>query len=181
VKAHALLHQATRARDGEGRIVANLVDYAVVRQLVEPLVAAGAKVTVPKTLRETVAAVIALGPGEVTVAQVARHLQLDHGTAWRRIDAAVREGYVVNREDRRRRPARLTVGDPMPSDAPLLPRARELRASMRGSTVNPPRDTPDPQTADAGVCTSAESHEGMEDPSPPSGAGNGVDFEEGSI
>jgi hypothetical protein len=132
VKAHALLHRATRARDSKGRIVAALVDYAVVRQLIEPLVAAGVKATVPAILRETVAAVIALGPGEVSVAQVARHLQLDHGTAWRRIDAAEREGYVINKEHRRWRPARLTVGNPMPSDVPLLPRARELRAGERG-------------------------------------------------
>jgi hypothetical protein len=39
VRAHALLHQATRPRDGAGRIVATLDDYRAVRALVADLLA----------------------------------------------------------------------------------------------------------------------------------------------
>jgi hypothetical protein len=181
VKAHALLHRATRACDGEGRILATLVDYAVVRRLVEPLVAAGVQATVPATVRETVAAVVELGPGEVSVAQVARHLSLDHGTAWRRIEAALRDSYVINHEERPRRPARLTVGEPMPADRPLLPRARELRGVREGAQT-PRRDPPDPQTwppADEEVCRSGPSSRGIDTPfSPATTTGNGATAEE---
>jgi hypothetical protein len=41
IRAHALLHQATRERDDAARIVASLDDYAAVRELVADLVADG--------------------------------------------------------------------------------------------------------------------------------------------
>src|ERR687889_937052 len=54
IRAHAVLHQATRERDAEGRIVASFADYTTVRELVAELVSAGAEAAVPKTVRETV-------------------------------------------------------------------------------------------------------------------------------
>jgi hypothetical protein len=33
IKAHAILHQASRDRDDQGRIVATVDDYAIVREL----------------------------------------------------------------------------------------------------------------------------------------------------
>src|SRR5262249_30886044 len=78
---HALLHRATRPRDAAGRIVATLMDYAVVRRLVEPLVSAGVGATVPATVRETVAAVTVLGGEDVTVRQGAAYPRLDKGAA----------------------------------------------------------------------------------------------------
>jgi hypothetical protein len=47
VRAHALLHQANRARDAEGRIVATLTDYGVIRELVADLLAEGVEASVP--------------------------------------------------------------------------------------------------------------------------------------
>jgi hypothetical protein len=80
IRAHALLHQATRERDAEGRIVATIEDYATVRELVADLVSEGIEATVPATVRETVEAVKRLrehSNGEpVTVAEVARELSL---------------------------------------------------------------------------------------------------------
>ncbi|MEI8334703.1 MAG: hypothetical protein WCH74_12760, partial [Chloroflexota bacterium] len=43
VRAHAVLHQQTRERDGAGRIVATIGDYGVIRELVAELVAVGAR------------------------------------------------------------------------------------------------------------------------------------------
>src|SRR5215212_8482584 len=50
IRAHALLHQTTRERDGEGRVVATFEDYAAVRELVVDLVGEGVEATVPKTV-----------------------------------------------------------------------------------------------------------------------------------
>ena len=50
IKAHAILHQLTRERDRDGRIVATLEDYAAVRELVLDLVSEGVGATVPASI-----------------------------------------------------------------------------------------------------------------------------------
>ena len=61
IRAHALLHQAQRVKDENGRILATVHDdYASVRNLVADLVAAGVETGVPKTIQETVKAVAAI-------------------------------------------------------------------------------------------------------------------------
>ena len=69
IRAHAVLHQASRERDDEGRIVATLDDYAVVRDLVADTMAEGVGATVSDTVRETVAAVAAIAPAEGVMAR----------------------------------------------------------------------------------------------------------------
>lgn len=130
IRAHAVLHQATRERDADGQIIAILADYAAVRGLVADLVADAAEQSVPATVRETVAAVGELGDAgarEVTVAQIARRLNLDKSAAWRRVRAAVESGYLRNLEERKGRPARLLPGDPLPEDQPILPEPEGLQ------------------------------------------------------
>jgi hypothetical protein len=39
VRAHAVLHQASRRKDEEGRIIAEIEDYQVVRELIADIVA----------------------------------------------------------------------------------------------------------------------------------------------
>ena len=128
VQAHALLHQATRARDEQGRVVAVLGDYTVVRELVVDLVSAGVQATVPPTVRETVSAVIALNSGDqgVTGKAVATRLRLDKGTTSRRLRQAADLEYVRNREDRNGLPARWVPGDPLPDDLEILPQPDRL-------------------------------------------------------
>jgi hypothetical protein len=124
IRAHAILHQATRERDPEGRIIATLDDYAVVRELVADLVAEGVEATVPKNVRETVEAVKRLhadASESVTNAAVARELKLDKSAASRRVRVALDGGYLKNLEDRKGRPARLEPGDPLPDDVVVLP------------------------------------------------------------
>ena len=129
IRAHALLHQASRQRDASGRIVATLDDYRVVRDLIADLVSDAAGATVAPTVRETVEAVSRLGGGggEVTVTAVAAHLHLDQSAAWRRVQVCLRRGYLRNLEDRPRRPARLVLGDAVPDDAPILPTTESLQ------------------------------------------------------
>jgi hypothetical protein len=133
IRAHAILHQASRGRDSEGRIVATLDDYSQVRDLVADLLSDGIEATVSTTVRETVQAVKdikAVGREDVTVAQVASTLHLDKTTALRRVRVAIDRGYLKNLEDRRGRPARLELGDPMPADLEILPTPERLGGCM---------------------------------------------------
>ncbi len=134
-KSHALLHQASRERDGQGRILAAVDDYAVVRDLLADLVAGKAGATVPATVRETVAAVAALLADKtrehVRVSDVAHAMKLDASTAWRRVQQAVEGGWLDNKEDKPRRPARLVLGEPLPGDTDVLPPVATLEARWK--------------------------------------------------
>jgi DNA-binding transcriptional ArsR family regulator len=136
IRAHALLHQATRARDAEGRIVATIEeDYAAVRELVADLVSEGIEATVPATVRETVEAVKWLretSNGEpVTVAELARELKLDRSAVSRRVRNAKDRGYLRDLEENPRKPSRLIPGDDLPDDLEILPDPEDVRASVK--------------------------------------------------
>jgi hypothetical protein len=127
--AHAILHQASRQRDAESRIIATLEDYAVVRALVADLVSEGVEATVPATARETVEKLEGLYADEsepVTIVNLAEELELDKSAAWRRVRTAIDRGYVKNLEDRKGRPAQLVPGEPLPEDIEVLPTAERL-------------------------------------------------------
>ena len=150
----AILHQASRERDAEGRIIATLEDYAAVRALVADLVSEGVEATVPATVRETVEKLARLLSDEesVTIAKLAEELELDKSSTWRRVKSAIDRGYVKNLEDRRGRPARLVLGDPLPDDIEILPTVERLHG-----------------------CTVAGVHEGVETnffPEEPGAGGN---------
>jgi MarR family len=136
IRAHALLHQASRDRDDEGRIIATIEeDYAVVRELVADLVSDGIEVTVPKTVRETVETVKRLreaSSGEpITVVELARELKLDRSSVSRRVRNAKDRGYLRDLEENLRKPSRLVLGDDLPDDVQILPSLEDVRASMQ--------------------------------------------------
>jgi hypothetical protein len=170
IRAHALLHQATRRKDDDGRVVATLDDYRAVRELVADLVAEGIDATVKSEVREIVGAVSHLldaGNAEVRQADLARTLKLDKSSISRRVAAALDGGFVKNLEDRKGRPARLVLGDPLPADREVLPsgdrlandgllqgcavdegdkKARTLSNSASGSNSVPTLSTRRPET-----------------------------------
>jgi phage/plasmid primase-like uncharacterized protein len=122
IDAHAILHQFNRARDEQGRIVATPDDYRIVRGLIADLVASGVGATVLETIRSTVHAVKEADQGEgATVRAVAQHLKLDRSAAQRRLQGAREKGYLVNLEDKRGRPSRYAIGEPLPEEVELLP------------------------------------------------------------
>jgi hypothetical protein len=128
IRAHAILHQASREREYRGRVVATLDDYAVVRGLVADLVAEGLQATVPKEVRETVEDVRAMHAersGPITFAKLGRRLKLIKSSAKRRAEVAMDLGYLKNREHRKGTPAEL-VGDPMPEHVRVFPTVEEL-------------------------------------------------------
>jgi DNA-binding transcriptional ArsR family regulator len=135
IRAHALLHQASRERDAGGRIVATIEDYAKVRELVADLVSEGIEATVPETVRETVEAVRRLredSNGEpITVAELARELKLDRSAVSRRVRNAKDRGYLRDLEENLRKPSRLVLGDDLPDDLQILPSPEDVRAGMQ--------------------------------------------------
>ncbi|HEY8450357.1 MAG TPA: MarR family transcriptional regulator [Bacillota bacterium] len=146
VKAHALLHQATRPRDERGRIVATLDDYRAVHGLVADLLRHSAQTDVPQAVREAVEVVQQIyeqTEDPVTVTQVAKRLGIDKAAASRRIRQAVEAGWLVNLEDRRGYPARLVPGDALPDGRPILPDPDAV-AQDTGNEAE--------RAADAGVC-----------------------------
>ena len=153
IKSHAILHQATRARDAAGRVIATLADYQAVRDLVLDLFDVAVQASVSPTVRETVAAVVTLnGPSKqpATLGAVAKVLALDKGTVSRRVKVALSEGYLQNLETKRNQPMKLVSGDPLPETLPLLPELASLDPScsvallQEGSTSPPLSPTGNP-------------------------------------
>jgi hypothetical protein len=141
IRAHALLHRASREAAETG-IVATIDDYVVVRELVADLIGEAAEQSVSQTIRETVAAVAALlagGAAHVSVGDLARQLGLDKSAASRRYAAARGAGYLVNTEDKRGRPAKIVLGEPLPEQTDLLPAPEVLRccSDFGGGTITP--------------------------------------------
>jgi hypothetical protein len=97
VRAHAILHQATRERSQDGAVVATIADYAAIHELVADLVSEGVEATVSRTVRETVEAVQALlrdrpsrDEAAVSLTALATRLELDMSSARRRVQIALR-------------------------------------------------------------------------------------------
>jgi hypothetical protein len=149
IEAHALLHRKRRDRDMQGCIVATLDDYAIVRELVADLFAEGVDATVKQETRETVAAVKTLleapGKEDASLTEIQEVLKLDKSATSRRVADARCDGYLVNNETRRGRPARIALGEPMPARMEILPTPERL----------------------ADRCSVASLREGIETPSPP--------------
>ena len=120
INAHALLHRETRGRDAEGRIIATLTDYEVVRSLVSKLFEEGVEGTVSETMRETVEAVAAEGT-EVSITTLARRLNLDKSAVHHRVRKAIARGFLENREEKKGLAARISLLDPLPEDQEILP------------------------------------------------------------
>lgn len=143
IKAHALLHRATRGRDGQGRIVAVADDYAAVRPLVEPLIAAGVQATAKPEVRETVEAVRNLLPSHpegVSQATLRDQLHLDKAVVSRRVRDAINAEYLRNDEDRRGRPSRLKLGDTLRADVAVLPDPEDVAAYPSPQSTAQPRN-----------------------------------------
>lgn len=135
VKAHALLHRASRTVDAKGRVVAGIADYEVVRNLLADIIAAGAETKMSPTVAETVKAVASLQhPSDeakgVAPLQVAKQLDLDRSAARRRLQTAAKRGYVVNLETEPRRPGRYRTTPQAAEQLDLLPSVEALMAAL---------------------------------------------------
>jgi len=59
--------------------------------------------------------------GGVPSKQIEQRLQIDKATVSRRVKRARDRGFLVNLEEKKGRPMRLVVGDPLPDDLSILP------------------------------------------------------------
>lgn len=147
IRAHALLHRATRDTDEHGQILATLDDYEVVRDLIHDLISDGIGAQVSEATRETVEALAEITSDEEQYAsnkQLERRLELDRSAMSRRVRKAVEQGYLVNDEDRPRKPTRLRLGDPLPEDEVILPERETVEAALCTSASE--SDPPHPRT-----------------------------------
>lgn len=132
VRAHTLLHQHSRERDPQGRIIATLDDYAIVHGLVADLIGEAVEAAVPRTVRETIEAVELLkgkGKPKITVTMVAHRLDIDKSSASRRVAAATKLDYLVN-DANAGQPACLRKGEDLPEERLVLPTPEQLRCCM---------------------------------------------------
>ena len=151
IEAHALLHQANRDRDSEGRVCAAIDDYAVVRELVAGFLAEGVSATVSGGDRETVGVVathtvasVELSAGHVdidfrhsdgmSVTAIADAIGIDISAAHRRVAVAVKAGYLKNLETKPRRKGRYVPDNPLPDDSILLPSPEDVVCTFARSS-----------------------------------------------
>ncbi len=143
IKAHAILHQASRREGEDGRIIATLADYCAVHELVNDLVSQGVEQTVSTAIRRTVEAVEHIcrqgvgdednprgqkdEPNAATIAQIAGALQIDRSSASRRVKQCLARGYLKNLQTKRGQPHRLVIGDPLPGGENVMPTPEEVR------------------------------------------------------
>jgi Domain of unknown function (DUF3854) len=172
IKTHAILHQATRATDIAGRIIATEADYLAIRELVADLIAEGVGATVPDSVRQTVDTVSELlgaHPSGVTVHDIEHKLGIERSSATRRLSTARERGHLVNVEDKRGKPARYILGVELPGTEAMLPErvcsdlcTTPCRANCKGIT------------GQTGVCGCACTAEGKEGDGTDSGADEGA-------
>ena len=106
------------------------------RELVADLVAEGVEATIKPEIREVVEATVRL-LAEVRQGDLKAALNLDKSAISRRAAGALDGGFLKNLEDRKGRPARLVLGDPLPASREVLPTPDHLIDSdrLRGCAV----------------------------------------------
>jgi hypothetical protein len=160
IKAHALLHRQNRARNSKGAIVATIQeDYAIVRDLMDDIMATTAELKVREQVVKTIDVVKhlqsrehadnerswtmreAAGQGGVPSSEVAKALNVDKGSAWRLLKQAQEAGFLINLEQRRGRPGRYqttrmqppTESDNLPDPDQLEQEYRDARAPVKAA------------------------------------------------
>ena len=149
IRSHALLHQARRERDPAGKVIATFDDYATVRELVVDIISEGVEATVPATVRELVETVAA-SDEPLSIAQLAHLLNLDKSATSRRWQNARTRGYLRNLEERKGKPARIVLGDPLPHEIEILPSLEELEKRVDALTLSGEQNPLPPHVAAGG-------------------------------
>jgi hypothetical protein len=161
IKASALLHQAKRQLDDQGRVIATIDDYVPAHEIFSHALAQAAGAEVLETVLKVIEHVASLTaePEQVAPAtstfrraanmnfgngtpardvvlpgrKLARAIGLDPSTTARAVKQAIDMGYLENRETRPRQPARLAVIELPGATASVgLPTPDELRRSASG-------------------------------------------------
>ena len=146
IQAIAFLHQCRRGRTPEGWVEATVEDYARARELLAPIFDTIAAEGVTAAVRATVESV--KEGEEVSEAALVRRLGLSKAAVSYRVKRAVQGGWLVNGEQRKGHPARLTRGTSLPEETTALPtpeRVREAFECSRRSGDGAPPPPPSPR------------------------------------
>jgi len=143
IATHALLHQAQRERDRHGQIIATREDYGEVYRLVIDLVSEGVGASVSPQTRETVEATqVIAGAGGASLTALAKRLGLDKSAVSRRVEKAIKDGFLVNLEQRAGVEARIVANpdQPLPEAVKVLPPPETVaplrkKSGKRGQTA----------------------------------------------
>jgi MarR family len=153
IKTSALLHQCQRERDDEGRLICTLEDYATVLRLLSPTFDAVLADGVTPAIRATVSAVVNAGR-EVSQAELASTLKVSKQTASYRVTRALKDGWLVNNEQRKGHPAKLIRGTPLPEERAALPTVakvmEESNCPMAFRAIEAPLPTATPACPECG-------------------------------
>jgi len=165
IKSAALIRHHQRQLDGEGRIVATLADYETVRELVNDMYI-DSSTGATSDVRKLVEAVISLDSsraegGKITNTTLAKQLETGVKQVTRRAQKAIKQGWLLNREQRKSYPADYAPSEPMPEieGLPILEGLTELTSGVstfleakteRVDGLTPPTDDeiPHPTTDD---------------------------------
>jgi DNA-binding transcriptional ArsR family regulator len=138
IEASAWLHQLQRERDGEGRIVSTIADYAIARRVMERAFKAGARELTDKQA-EVLEALSRLSAetqgGWVPLRQVARELGKSPGTVRKHLQALVRRGYVATMG--KGGPFKPEAEPPVASPLPTPEELAEAFPHLRGVAMSP--------------------------------------------
>lgn len=148
VQSIAFLHQCQRRRTREGWVEATINDYAAARGLLAPIFDTVAAEGVTPAVRQTVESVTE--GEEITEAELTRRLGLSKAAVSYRVQRAVKGGWLINAEQRKGYPARLSRGAAMPEQASALPAPDLVRAVFECSHTTPDERQPPPPSADTG-------------------------------
>lgn len=143
IKAVAVIRHHKRKRDEYGRIIAELDDYAVVRELVNDMYVgtAGASDLIRKIVEILRKAQEEDQFGSISGRKLANALGINVMAISRAAKKAVYEGWLINEETKRGLPAKYILGDSLPPSTGL-PTVQELcgntitHANNPGVTVN---------------------------------------------
>jgi hypothetical protein len=166
IRAHTVLHQQSRARDAQGRLLATVADYAAVRDLIGELVAEGVDAAVSDAVRETVEAVRHLltdGREFVTPKQVEAALKVGRSATYDRIKAALKGGWLADETKKDERGMKLKTGTPLPGGTDYLPAVADV---IQFASGNPPDTVAPHDDAEASV-TSGRPDRPARIPAPP--------------
>jgi len=141
IQAHALIHQMHRERDGNGALLCDYEDYAVVRELMEPVVSRGLEQTVPTDIREVLAAVKAISEKNsrkvVSQNEIVeffgsdRHsASIDKSNVSRRVAKALKTPYLLNFCKDKGKSDQLVLAHPLPEDNQILPTVEDVKAPI---------------------------------------------------
>lgn len=133
IETVALMHRATRRTSKSGKIRATVADYESVYPLYLRIMSDQLGASVPETTKQIVGTLTRLSSEDdesrrVSVTDLAKELGWDVNYTWKQLQGPIEQGYVLNDEDRARRPARLHLGRQIPEPEDVLPSPARLRS-----------------------------------------------------